>query len=75
MAIRGDRDAASVLIDKIRNMLASFGIDCYFDKLKLADIPQLAKESLKEAHFTPYAVPKYMDQQQCKNLIRDMMVS
>lgn len=71
----GDRDAACVLIDKIRNMMASFGIDCYFDKLKPADIPQLAKAALKEAHFTPYAVPKYMDQQQCEKLIRDMMVS
>lgn len=63
---------AQKFIDRIRDMLKEFNIPEKLDKLKASDIPTIAKNALKEAHFT-YSVPKYMDQDQCEQLVKKML--
>ena len=41
-------------------------------KLDVTDIPAIARNALKEAHYT-YAVPRYMDQRTCERLIGKML--
>ncbi|MCP4414963.1 MAG: iron-containing alcohol dehydrogenase, partial [Gammaproteobacteria bacterium] len=43
------------------------------EQLLKADIPEIARLALKEAHHN-YAVPVYMDQQQCETLLSKMLV-
>ena len=71
---KGDRapQLASRFIDHIRAMNEDFGIPTRLDALKAADIPGIATEALKEAHYT-YAVPRYMDQSTCEALVRKML--
>nr|WP_299083140.1 iron-containing alcohol dehydrogenase [uncultured Paraglaciecola sp.] len=68
-----DKNAAKTFIAAVRQMIKSMGIPHYFENLEAKDIPELARSALKEAHFTPYAVPKYLDQMGCENLISKMM--
>ena len=68
-----DKNAAETFIATVRQMIKNIGIANYFEDLQANDIPELAKSALKEAHFTPYAVPKYLDQTGCENLISKMM--
>ena len=63
---------ADQFIAHIRKMQKDFNIPEKLDKIQKNDIPAIAKNALKEAHFT-YAVPKYMDQQTCEQLIESMM--
>lgn len=39
----------------------------------MEDIPALADGALKEAHFSFYAVSKYLDQGGCERLMKDML--
>ena len=68
-------DAALRLIDKIKELNIAFDMPCHFDDLKPEHIKSIAKEALKEAHYTPYAVPMYMDQKTCEMLISNMQPS
>ncbi|WP_299789426.1 iron-containing alcohol dehydrogenase [uncultured Shewanella sp.] len=65
---------AQCFIEHIQGMLKEYGIASQLDQLKLEDVPELAGAALKEAHFN-YPVPKYMDQDQCETLIRQMLVA
>ena len=63
---------AQKFIDRVREMNEEFRIPEKLEALEEADIPAITKNALKEAHFT-YAVPKYMDQQECEELIMQML--
>jgi alcohol dehydrogenase class IV len=67
-----DQELAQAFIDHIRAMLKEFDIPERLEALKEADIPEIAKNALKEAHFN-YPVPRYMDQAQCEALISKMI--
>jgi alcohol dehydrogenase len=66
-----ERELAQKFIDHIRSMLKEFNIPDHLDKIQEKDIVGIAKSALREAHYT-YAVPKYMNQSVCENLIRQM---
>lgn len=65
-------DLAQKFIDKIQKMKREYDIPDKLKELKKDDIPSIAREALKEAHFT-YAVPRYMDQSQCESIVAKMM--
>lgn len=69
-----DEALAQIFIEHIRGMLNEYGIASQLDTLKIEDVPELAKAALTEAHFN-YPVPKYMDQDQCETLIRQMLMA
>lgn len=64
---------AKKLIRYIEKLKREFDIPEKLNELKMDDITPIAKSAMKEAHFT-YAVPKYMDQTTCENLIARMLV-
>ncbi len=74
VANKSDSDAAQLFIDRIREMLESFGLSTTLDLLKREDIPALAKAALKEAHYN-YPVPIYMDQRTCEGVIGKMLAA
>ena len=63
---------AQKFIDHIREMSASFDIPTVLKELKQSDITGITESALKEAHWT-YAVPKYMDQETCEDLVSKML--
>lgn len=65
-------DLADKFINHIRKMNADFDIPEKVDKLQTRDIPAIADAALKEARFT-YGVPRYMDQDSCEGLLRQML--
>jgi alcohol dehydrogenase len=67
-----DDQLAEKFLDAIDQLNRDLGIPLYLDKLQEADIPALAKAACHEAH-TGYPVPKYMTQQQCETLIRQVL--
>lgn len=67
-----DRELAQKFIDHIRSMAAAFDIPSVLSDLIPADIPEIARSALREAHLT-YAVPKYMDQAGCEALVKKML--
>ena len=71
---KGDRPPtlANRFIEHIRALNAEFGIPDRLEALREADIPEIARNALKEAHYT-YAVPRYMDQRTCEKLIAKML--
>ena len=73
---QGDRPPklADRFIQHIRDMNAEFGIPESLDALEKNDIPGIASEALKEAHYT-YAVPRYMDQPVCERLVGKMLTT
>jgi alcohol dehydrogenase len=42
------------------------------DTLQAGDIPAIASQALKEAHYN-YPVPKYMDRAQCELILKQML--
>jgi alcohol dehydrogenase class IV len=71
---KGDRPQklANRFIEHIRELNEEFGIPDKLDALQRSDIPAIARNALKEAHYT-YAVPRYMDQRTCERLIAGML--
>ncbi|ARU58662.1 iron-containing alcohol dehydrogenase [Oleiphilus messinensis] len=63
---------ADQFIARIREMLTEFDIPQKLQALKAEDVPAIAKSALREAH-TNYPVPKYLDQERCEALIRQMI--
>ncbi|MCP4413658.1 MAG: iron-containing alcohol dehydrogenase, partial [Gammaproteobacteria bacterium] len=60
-----DEALAETFIAHVRSLLIKFDIPEKPEQLLKADIPEIARLALKEAHHN-YAVPVYMDQQQCE---------
>lgn len=69
-----DRQLADAFIQRIRDMNSKFGIPTQLDKLKAADITEIAQSALAEARFT-YAVPRYMDMPTAEGVIRKMLMA
>ncbi|HET8730366.1 MAG TPA: iron-containing alcohol dehydrogenase [Moraxellaceae bacterium] len=71
------QESDAVLADRfiahIRELKAAFGIPEGLKDLREADIPAIAEAALAEAHLS-YAVPRYMDQPTCENVIRQMLM-
>jgi alcohol dehydrogenase len=67
-----EAELADKFIAQVRAMNADFGIPTQVDKLKAADIPEITKKALFEAHLY-YAVPRYMDTAECEAFIRQML--
>lgn len=69
-------EGAQVLADKfvtaVKQLNEQIGIPATLDALKAEDIPKIATGALKEAHYL-YPVPRYMDSQQCEEIIHQMV--
>jgi alcohol dehydrogenase class IV len=59
---------AQLFIDAVYALRKEVGIPDTLKDLQEKDIPALAKAALKETHSS-YSVPKYMNQQECEQLI------
>jgi alcohol dehydrogenase class IV len=68
-----DDELAEAFINRIRDMQQQFDIPKKLAALQRKDIPQIATAALKEARFT-YAVPRYMDQATCEQLVEQMLM-
>jgi alcohol dehydrogenase len=67
-----DAELADKFIARVRAMNHQFGVPTQVDKLKAADIPEITRKALFEAHLY-YAVPRYMDTPECEAFIRQML--
>ena len=68
-----DEEKAKAFIAEIRAMNKRMNIPEKFDMIKEEDIPTIAERALREANPL-YPVPKFMDQKDCENFIRSLMV-
>ena len=63
------RTLAMSLIDGIRRLNADIGIPPTIEQIADADIPEIVRRALAEAHGT-YPVPKYMSAAECATVVR-----
>ncbi len=70
----GDSDAAlaDAFIAAVRELMTQIDIPFQLAALEEADIPAIAKQALSEAHLN-YPVPRYMSQQECETLLRQIV--
>ncbi len=68
---QGDRDKAKRFIAAIRELNEKMGIPDKFEQIKDEDIPLIAERALKEGNPL-YPVPKIMDIEDCKALIKKL---
>jgi alcohol dehydrogenase len=68
----GDRELALAFVAEIRRMNAHMKIPTTIARLTRADMPEIARRALAEAHGT-YPVPKYMNHAQCEALLEKML--
>ena len=68
---QGDREKAKNFIAAIRELNAKMGIPDKFEQIKDEDIPLIAERALKEGNPL-YPVPKIMDIEDCKALIKKL---
>jgi alcohol dehydrogenase class IV len=71
--VESTAELAGKFIAHVRKLKAEFDIPEGLPDLRLQDIPAIAEAALAEAHLS-YAVPRYMDQEGCETLIRQMLV-
>ena len=62
---------AHKFVDAVQQLNDDLGIPRHLDALREADIPALAEAARAEANT--YPVPRYMTQQQCEALIRQVL--
>lgn len=67
-----EEQLAQKFIDHVRALCGELDIPSVLTDLRPEDIPAISRNALKEAHFT-YAVPKYMDQETCEDLVSKMV--
>ena len=63
---------AQAFLDGVDQLNRDLNIPLFLDALQEADIAELAKAACHEAH-TGYPVPRYMTQEQCEALIRQVL--
>ena len=63
---------AQKFVDAVKALNVTIGIPASLDKLKEQDVASIASNALKEAHYL-YPVPRYMDINQCKTIVRQML--
>ncbi len=75
IGIEGHDEAqlARAFLDAVRELARSVGISPTLEALQAQDIPTLAREALTEA-FMNYPVPRYMEQSDCEQLLRQLLV-
>lgn len=71
-ATEDDAVLAQKFVDAVKALISTIGIPASLDKLKEQDISSIANNALKEAHYL-YPVPRYMDINQCKTIVRQML--
>lgn len=62
---------AQAFISQVKELITTLELPNKSKDINDADIPEMAKDALKEAHYL-YPVPRYMDQDQCEELIKDL---
>jgi len=62
---------AQEFITRVKELIATLELPNTLKDIIDTDIPEMAQNALKEAHYL-YPVPRYMDQTQCENLIKDL---
>lgn len=67
----GEREKAKTFIAAIRNLNNKMGIPDKFEEIKDEDIPLIAERALKEGNPL-YPVPKIMNLEECKALIKSL---
>jgi alcohol dehydrogenase len=67
-------ELAEAFINHIREMKHTLDIPEKLENLRRDDIPKIAAAALKEARFM-YAVPRYMDQATCEDIVSKMLVA
>jgi len=71
-ATEDDETLAQKFLDGVDQLNATLGIPLHLEALKEADIPEIARGALHEAH-TGYPVPRYLTQDECEALIRGVV--
>ena len=69
-----DEDLAAAFIAEVRKLIGGLGIPERLESLEREDIPKIATEALREAHYN-YPVPRYMNREQCERLLGDMVTA
>jgi alcohol dehydrogenase len=67
-----DVELADKFIASVLELQADLGIPTSLDSLQASDIPEIASDALKEAHYN-FPIPKFMNQAQCEGLLRKML--
>jgi len=62
---------AQQFIAQVKSLIAALDLPNTLKDIIDSDIPEMAKNALKEAHYL-YPVPRYMDQAQCEGLITSL---
>jgi alcohol dehydrogenase class IV len=71
-ATEDEHTLAQKFLDGVDQLNAELGIPLYLEALNEADIPDIARGALHEAH-TGYPVPRYMTQEECEAMIRGVL--
>lgn len=69
-----EQTLARLFVDSVKELNQKIAIPATLDKLQAADIPAIAKGALKEAHYL-YPVPRYMNYNQCTQMVSEMLHS
>lgn len=67
-----DAELAEAFIQRIREMNAAFKIPTSVKELKASDVDEIAQSAIAEARFT-YAVPRYMNRENCAHVVRQLL--
>ena len=71
--LKTKEEKAKAFIDEIKKMERRMEIPEKFEQIKEEDIPTLVERALKEGNPL-YPVPKIIDEKDCENIIRQLMV-
>ncbi len=72
-SLKTSEEKAKAFIDEIKKMERRMEIPEKFEQIKEEDIPTLVERALREGNPL-YPVPKIMDEKDCENIIRQLMV-
>jgi len=71
IAPSNEAQQAQEFITQVKALIATLELPNTLKEIKDTDISEMAKDALKEAHYL-YPVPRYMNQGQCEQLIKDL---
>lgn len=71
-ATESHSELAGKFIGKVQSMNEYMNIPKHLDALTVGDIAMIAEKALKEAHYT-YAVPHYITQSECEEILHKMV--
>lgn len=73
-AEEGNKVLAKRFVDRVKEMNKNMNIPTYIKELKEQDISLIAKRALKEGN-PDYPVPKVMNEEECKGILKKLLVS